>query len=54
MEEYDDPLTLFQDAIANQLTRDRYEKRLDQFLKFLNTLGETLQVRAEYFAVQAS
>ena len=52
MEEYDDPLTMFQDALANSLTRDRYEKRLGQFFTFLHLEGETLQSKASNFATR--
>jgi integrase len=54
MENYDDdPLTIFQDALSNPLTRNRYEKRLDQFFKFSNLEGETLQSRAQTFNIRA-
>jgi hypothetical protein len=51
MEEYDDPLTMFRDAIVSSVTRDRYEKRLDQFFKFLNMEG-TLESKAIDFAAK--
>ena len=49
MEVYDDPLTLFRDALSNPVTRDRYERLLDNFFKFLEVKGESLQLRAEIF-----
>jgi len=54
MENYDeDPLTLFEDALSNPLTRDRYEKRLGRFFNFLNLAGETLQEKAQTFTIEA-
>lgn len=54
MENYDDdPLTLFEDALSNPLTRDRYEKRLAQFFNFLNLEGETLQEKTQTFNIEA-
>jgi len=35
-----DPLTEFYDSIKNPLTRDRYEKRLSLFFKYLNLEGD--------------
>lgn len=49
MEEFDDPLMLFKDALPNHLTRDRYEHRLDLFFKFLEIDGDSLEIRAENF-----
>ncbi|MFQ5970620.1 MAG: hypothetical protein ACE5J2_09035 [Nitrososphaerales archaeon] len=49
MEDYDDPLTMFRDALSNPITRDRYENRLEQFFRFLNTEGENLQRKAQLF-----
>lgn len=48
--EIDDPLTIFRDALPNSLTRDRYEKRLDQFFKFLALEGKTLEQKSQNFA----
>jgi integrase len=53
VEEYEDPLTIFRDALSNPLTRDRYEKRLDLFFRFLKIDGETLQERAQSFATRS-
>jgi len=50
MEQRDDPLTMFRDALSNPVTRDRYEKRLEQFFGFMNLKGESMQSRAQYFA----
>lgn len=47
MEELDDPLILFKDALPNALTRNRYEKQLNNFFKFLTLEGDTLQSRSE-------
>lgn len=49
MEEFDDPLTLFKDALPNHLTRDRYEHRLDLFFKFLEIDGDSLEQRSVNF-----
>jgi len=35
MEQYDEPLTVFQDSLPNRNTRDIYERKLAQFFKFL-------------------
>ncbi|QLH11285.1 hypothetical protein [Nitrosarchaeum sp. AC2] len=53
MEEFDDPLMLFQDALPNRLTRDRYEHRLDLFFKFLEIDGDSPEIRAENFTKKA-
>lgn len=53
MEVYDDPMTLFRDALANPLTRNRYERLLDQFFKFLELDGKTLDERGEKFVKKA-
>jgi len=53
MEVYDEPLTLFKDALPNPLTRDRYERLLDQFLKFIPIEGQSLQERTTNFAKKA-
>lgn len=37
-----DPLTELFDAINSPVTRDRYEKRLDLFLKHIHVEGSTL------------
>lgn len=50
---YDDPLTVFRDALSNPLTRDRYERRLKAFLEFLDLEGDTLQPKAEIFATKS-
>jgi hypothetical protein len=52
MEPRDEPLTIFRDALPNLVTRDRYEKRLDQFFEFMNLKGETLESRARLFATK--
>ena len=52
MENYDDdPLTIFQDALSNPLTRNRYEKRLPRFFTFLDLEGETTQSKAETYKI---
>ncbi|MCP8317805.1 MAG: hypothetical protein H3Z51_13240 [archaeon] len=48
-----DPLTEFFDAIKNPLTKDRYTKRLDLFLKHIGIEGSTLKERAKKFADKA-
>jgi hypothetical protein len=48
-----DPLTEFFDAIRSPLTKDRYEKRLDLFLKHIAMEGSTMKERAGNFAVKA-
>lgn len=54
MENYeDDPLTLFEDALSNALTRDKYTKRLVQRCNYLNLDGKTLQEKAQTFTFQA-
>ena len=53
MEEYDEPLTLFEDALPNHLTRDRYVHRLDLFFKFLEIDGDTLEERARNFTIKS-
>jgi hypothetical protein len=46
-------MTVFRDAIRSPLTKDRYEKRLDLFFRFINQDGTTLDKRAEAFAARA-
>jgi len=48
-----DPLTEFFDAIKSPMTKDRYEKRLDIFLKHIGSEGSTLKERAADFASKA-
>lgn len=48
-----DPLTEFFDAIKSPLTKNRYEKRLDIFLRHISMEGATLQERAKNFADKA-
>ncbi|MCL4436460.1 MAG: hypothetical protein M1503_03515 [Thaumarchaeota archaeon] len=48
-----DPLVEFFDAIKSPLTKDRYEKRFDLFLKGISMEGSTLQERAKNFADKA-
>ena len=48
-----DPLTEFFDAINSPVTRDRYEKRLDLFLKHIRMEGSTFEERARKFASRA-
>lgn len=40
MEQYDEPLTVFQDSLPNSTTRKSYERKLAQFFKFLNLEGD--------------
>lgn len=47
-----DPLKEFYDSIRNPLTKDRYEKRLAQFFKYLKLEG-TLKEQAREFARKA-
>jgi hypothetical protein len=49
-----DPLTEFFDAIRSPVTKDRYEKRLDLFLKHMGIEGSTFEERARKFASKAS
>jgi hypothetical protein len=49
----EDPLTEFFEAIRNPLTKDRYEHRLDIFLKHVGTGGEDLGERAKVFVSKA-
>jgi len=53
MEMYDDPLTVFRDALPNLLTRDTYERRLEKFFKFLDLQGNGLESIAQTFVVKA-
>jgi len=48
-----DPLTEFFDAIKTPLTKNKYEKRLDLFLKHIGMEGSTLKERARSFADKA-
>jgi hypothetical protein len=48
-----DPLTEFFEAIRSPLTKDRYEHRLDLFLKHIGIPGENLRERALDFAAKA-
>lgn len=42
-------MTQFRDAIRSPITRDRYEKRLDLFFKFIGIEGSSLEERAKAF-----
>ncbi|MFZ0184381.1 MAG: hypothetical protein WAL88_06050 [Nitrosotalea sp.] len=54
MEEvYDDALTIFRDALSNPSTRDKYERRLEWFFKFLELDGDTLQSKSDTFVKKA-
>ncbi|MGI0045903.1 MAG: hypothetical protein ACREBB_01760 [Nitrosotalea sp.] len=53
MEVYDSPLTLFRDALPNPLTRNRYERLLEQFFKFLELKGDSIESRGENFVKKA-
>ena len=53
MEVYDEPLTVFRDSLSNPMTRDRYERRLEAFFKFLDLAGDTLQSRCQTFVTKA-
>ncbi len=48
MEQYDEPLTVFQDSLPNRKTRDSYERKLTQFFKFLNLEGELKSQSAKF------
>ncbi|HEY4700045.1 MAG TPA: hypothetical protein VIH27_06740, partial [Nitrososphaerales archaeon] len=48
-----DPLTEFFDAIKSPLTKDRYKKRLDIFLKYIGAEGIDLKSRARIFESEA-
>lgn len=48
-----DALTEFFEAILSPLTKDRYEKRLDIFLRFIESEGSDLRDRAASFARKA-
>src|SRR5579872_5676453 len=48
-----DPLMEFFEAIRSPLTKDRYEHRLDIFLRHSNIPGEDLRQRASFFAKKA-
>jgi len=48
-----DPLTEFFEAIRNPLTRDRYEKRLGQFFRWIKIDGSDLKSQAKSFSTKA-
>jgi hypothetical protein len=48
-----DPLTEFFDAIKSPVTKDRYGKRLDLFLRHIESEGSTFDERAKSFAGRA-
>ncbi|MDA4124666.1 MAG: hypothetical protein OK438_04350 [Thaumarchaeota archaeon] len=48
-----DALTEFFDAIRSPITKDRYEKRLDIFFKYVKISGATLRDKANAFAPRA-
>jgi len=53
MDNSEEPMTIFRDALHNSVTRGVYEKRLDQFFKFLSLEGETIEERAQKFFSKA-
>ncbi len=48
-----DPMTVFRDSIRSPMTKNRYEKRLDLFFKFIQLDGVTVDGRAKAFASRA-
>jgi len=50
MEEIDSAMTLFRDALPNVVTRKTYERRLNNFFKFLEIDCESLEEKGEIFA----
>lgn len=40
MNYYDDPITMFRDALPNKVTRQKYERRLIQFFEFIEMKGD--------------
>ncbi len=48
-----DPLTEFFESIRSPMTKNRYERRLDLFLKWIKADGENLSQRARTFATRA-
>jgi hypothetical protein len=48
-----DPLIEFFDAIKSQITKRKYEKRLDLFLRHIGIEGDTFEERARNFASKA-
>ena len=48
-----DPLIEFFDAIKSPVTRRKYEKRLDLFLRHIGIEGDTFEERARSFASKA-
>jgi integrase len=48
-----EPLTEFFDAIKSPLTKDRYEKRIDLFFRYLKIEGSDVKARARSFARKA-
>ena len=51
--EQTDPLTEFYDAIKSPLTKEKYERRLDLFLRHIKVEGSTFSERASGFARRA-
>ena len=47
-----DPLTEFYDSIRSPLTKDRYEKRLEQFLRYMKADGDD-KAKTRAFAAKA-
>ena len=48
-----DPLTEFFDGIRSPITRDRYGKQLDIFLRHIGVVGMDLKEEARSFAAKA-
>lgn len=48
MDYYDDPMTLFKDALPNLTTREKYQRRLAQFFNFMELKGN-LESQAKSF-----
>ncbi len=54
MEEvYEDALMVFRDALSNPMTREKYERRLELFFKFIELKGDTLQSKSNTFVAKA-
>lgn len=52
MDYYDDPMTLFKDALPNLITQEKYQRRLAQFFNFIELEGE-LESQAKSFVLQS-
>ncbi|MCH7560603.1 MAG: tyrosine-type recombinase/integrase [Thaumarchaeota archaeon] len=53
LDDFDEPLNVFFDALENRATRDHYQRHLKYFFKFLKLDGDSLESHCRVFTKQA-